>query len=161
MLNDILTLDQQWLPNQSDLSPISWPWYRAWPSPNYEWFLWSICNGCGLPARNAYPSGHLVPSPILGLACAPMVETRFLELGMSLHDFSPRIPLGIFSISSLSIRSNLLKRLYSILSHNRRTTIALYFHFELLLLIESIWTWYVYYKCAGYTPPLYSMILNI
>ena len=22
----------------------SWPWYRTWPSPNYEWFPWSICN---------------------------------------------------------------------------------------------------------------------
>ena len=47
MLNDILTLDQQWLPYQSDFPPISWPLYRAWPSPNYDWFPWSICNGCG------------------------------------------------------------------------------------------------------------------
>ena len=44
------------------------------------------------------PSGHLVPSPILGLANAPIVETEFLELAMSLLDFSPRIPLGTFSI---------------------------------------------------------------
>ena len=98
MLNDILTLDQQWLPNQSDFPPISWPWYRLWPSPNYEWFPWSICNGCGMPAGNAYPSGHLVPSPILGLANAPIVEIKFLELAMSLLDFSPRIPLCTFSI---------------------------------------------------------------
>ena len=47
MLNDILTLDQQWLPYRSDFPPISWPLYRVWPSPNYEWFPWSICNGCG------------------------------------------------------------------------------------------------------------------
>ena len=47
MLNDILTLDQQWLPNRSDFPPISWPLYRSWPSPNYEGFPWSICNGCG------------------------------------------------------------------------------------------------------------------
>ena len=47
MLNDILTLDQQWLPYRSDFPPISWPLYRAWPSPNYELFPWSICNGCG------------------------------------------------------------------------------------------------------------------
>ena len=87
---DILTLDQQWLPNQSDFPPISWPWYRLWPSPNYEWFPWSICNGCDIPAGNAYPSGHLVPSPILGLANAPIVETKFLELAMSLLDFSTR-----------------------------------------------------------------------
>ena len=63
MLNDILTLDQQWLLNRSDFPPILWHWYRAWPSPNYEWFPWSIWNGCGMPAGNAYPSGHLVPSP--------------------------------------------------------------------------------------------------
>ena len=47
MLNDILTLDQQWLPYRSDFPPISWPLYRVWPPPNYEWFPWSICNGCG------------------------------------------------------------------------------------------------------------------
>ena len=52
----------------------------------------------GMPAGNAYPSGHLVPSPIVGLANAPIVETKFLELAMSLLDFSPRIPLGTFSI---------------------------------------------------------------
>ena len=65
---------------------------------DYEWFPWSICNGCGMPAGNAYPSGHLVPSPILGLANAPIVETKFLEFAMSLLDSSPRIPLGTFSI---------------------------------------------------------------
>ena len=65
---------------------------------DYEWFPWSICNGCGMPAGNAYLSGHLVPSPILGLANAPIVETKFLKLAMSLLDFSPRIPLGTFSI---------------------------------------------------------------
>ena len=32
--------------------------------------------------------------PFLGLACAQIVETRFLELAMSLLDFSPWIPLG-------------------------------------------------------------------
>ena len=71
---------------------------RVWPSTNYEWFPWSICNGCGMPAGNAYLSGHLVPSPFLGLACAPIVETRFLELAMSLLDLSRWIPLGTFSI---------------------------------------------------------------
>ena len=101
MLNDILILDQQWLPNQSDFPPISWPVYRVIPSPNYEWFPWSICNGCGMPAGNAYLCGHLVPSPIVGLACAPIVVTRFLEFAMSLLDFSPRILLGTFSILPL------------------------------------------------------------
>ena len=68
---------------------------------DYEWFPWSICNGFGMPAGNAYPSGHLVPSPNVGLACAPIVETRFLVLAMSLFDFSSRIPLGNFSILPL------------------------------------------------------------
>ena len=36
--------------------------------------------------------------PILGLANALIVETKFLELAMSLLDFSPRIPLGTFSV---------------------------------------------------------------
>ena len=81
---------------------------------DYEWFPWSICNGCGMPAGNAYPSGHLVPSPILGLANAPIVETKFLELAMSLLDFSPRIPLWYFldfalkAIGFVSLHSSIL-----------------------------------------------------
>ena len=47
MLNDILTLDQQWLPYRSDFPPISWSLNRAWPSSNHKWFPWSICIGCG------------------------------------------------------------------------------------------------------------------
>ena len=38
----------------------------------------------------------------MGLANAPIVETKFLELAMSLLDFSPRIPLGTFSILPFS-----------------------------------------------------------
>ena len=47
-------------------SPILRTWYRAWPSPNYKWFPWSICNGCCMPDENAYLSGHLIPSPHFG-----------------------------------------------------------------------------------------------
>ena len=59
--------------NWQDFSPISWPWYRVWHSQNYKWFLWSICNGCGMPAGNAYPFGHLVPS-------CPFWDLLFLQL---------------------------------------------------------------------------------
>ena len=45
MLNDILILDQQWLPNQSDFPPISWPWYRAWPSPIMSGFHGAFATG--------------------------------------------------------------------------------------------------------------------
>ena len=44
-LNDILILDQQWLPNQSDFPPISWPWYRAWPSPIMSGFHGAFATG--------------------------------------------------------------------------------------------------------------------
>ena len=57
--------------------------------PSYELCPWSICNECGMPVMNACSSGHLVSSYFLGLACAQIVETRFLELAMSLVDFSP------------------------------------------------------------------------
>ena len=45
MLNDILILDQQWLPNQSDFPPISWPWYRLWPSPIMSGFHGAFATG--------------------------------------------------------------------------------------------------------------------
>ena len=97
LLNDILTLDQQWL---------LWPRYRAWPSSNYEWCPWSICKRCGMPAGNAYPCGHLVlpppPPPFWDSHVFRFVKTRFLELAMSLLDFSPWIPLGTFSILLLT-----------------------------------------------------------
>ena len=105
ILNDILILDQQWLPNQSDFPLISWPWYWAWPSSIMSGFHEAFATGVACQQGNAYPSGHLVPSPIVGLACAPIVETTFLEIAMSLLDFSTRIPLGTFSIL-LIIKTN-------------------------------------------------------
>ena len=51
-----------------------------------------------MTAGHAYPSGHLVPSNILGLVYAPIVETSFPELVVSFLDFSPSIPLGTSSI---------------------------------------------------------------
>ena len=42
MLNDILILDQQWLPNQSDFPPIS---YRAWPLPIMSGFHGAFATG--------------------------------------------------------------------------------------------------------------------
>ena len=45
MLNDILILDKQWLLNQSDFPPISWPWYRAWPSPIMSGFHGAFATG--------------------------------------------------------------------------------------------------------------------
>ena len=93
IINDILTLDQlQWLTYRPDFSPMSWR-YWAWPSPNYKWFPWSIWNGCGMPAGNAYHSGHLVPS-LLGQAYDPIAVTSFTEIAVSFFDFWSWISLG-------------------------------------------------------------------
>ena len=91
MLNDILILDQQWLPNQSDFPPISWTSYMSGFHGAFATAVACQQGTLTLPYTWFRP-------PIVGLACAPIVETRFLELAMSLLDFSPRIPLGTFSI---------------------------------------------------------------
>ena len=54
-----------------------------------------------LASRERLPFRTPGSVPHLGLANAPIVETKFLELAMSLLDFSPRIPLGTFSILPL------------------------------------------------------------
>ena len=61
--------------------------------------IFCFCNGYGHANREQLPfrTPGSVP-PILGLACAPIVETTFLELAMSLLDFSLQMPLGTFSI---------------------------------------------------------------
>ena len=61
-------------------------------------FHGAFATGVACQQGNAYPSGNMVPSPFLGFAYAPIVETRFLKLAMSLLDFPPWIPLGAFSI---------------------------------------------------------------
>ena len=66
--------------------------YEMLVLPQQKW--WSIIIVC-CQKLIFYPYGSV---PHLGLANAPIVETKFLELAMSLLDFSPRIPLGTFSI---------------------------------------------------------------
>ena len=136
MLDDILTLGQQWLPNRSDFSPISRPWYRAWLSANYEGFPWSIlqlhfgtcicsnvennlswaCLVSGLlncehpsvllfclqavwhESRERLPLRTHGSVALLEFVCAPIVETRCLELtGSLLYTLNT---LGTFSTLS-------------------------------------------------------------
>ena len=62
-------------PTYQDFPRIPWPWYRAWPSSNYEWFPLRICNGRGVSAGNAYPSGYLnPPSPPPWGTCRFMLQ---------------------------------------------------------------------------------------
>ena len=94
MLNNIniLIIDQlQWLSNRSDNPPMSWPWYQAWPTANYEWFPLSIFNGCGIQAGNACPSGHLVLSSFLETCLYSSCWDQFLR---TCRVFSPPFTLN-------------------------------------------------------------------
>ena len=130
MLNDILILDQQWLPNQSDFPPLSWPWNRAWPSPIMSGFHWTFAMGVARQQGTlTFPDTWLCPPPpIVGLVCAPVVETRFLELAMSLLDFSPRITLGTFSILPSSYSYLIRMYIYVFLSVTGRHIIGQWSH---------------------------------
>ena len=77
----------------------------------------------GMPAGNAYHSGHLVPSHCLGLAYVPIVQTSFPELSVSFLDSLSWIPHGTFSILLPLImftRQSLIHIKYWIWSHDSR-----------------------------------------
>ena len=58
-----------------------------------EWFPWSICNGCGMPAGNAYPSGHLVPSPFWDLLMLQLLRPNSSNLPCLCSTFHLEYPL--------------------------------------------------------------------
>ena len=104
MLNGILTLDQlHCLPNRSDFPPISWPWYRAWPSELRVVFMEHL-------KRVWHASGERLPFrtpgsvPLFGTCYAPIVETSFPELAVSFFDFSLWIPSILSRFCFLSER---------------------------------------------------------
>ena len=107
MLNDILTLGQQWLPNQLDFPPISWLYTNFDLHRIMSGFHGAFATGVACQQGTLTLPETWFRSPISGLACAPIVETRFLELVMSLLDFSSRIPLGTFSILLITKRGTI------------------------------------------------------
>ena len=58
--------------------------------------LYRSFNGCSMPAGNAYPSGHLVPSPIVGLACAHLLRPDSSNLPCLYSTFHLEYPLVLF-----------------------------------------------------------------
>ena len=96
--NDILILDQQWLPNQSDFPPISWPWYRTWPSPIMRGFHGAFATEVACQQGTLTLPDTWFRPQFWDLLMLQLLRPIFLELAMSLLDFSPRIPLGTFSI---------------------------------------------------------------
>ena len=73
-------------------------------------FHGAFATGCVMPTGNAYPFGHLVPSPFWGLTCTQIVETSLSELAVSFLDFSPWInPLGAFLHFDLKWRLEMIR----------------------------------------------------
>ena len=84
ILNDILTLEHQWLPDRSDFPSI-------FHDLDYELDLHRIMSAfhgafaTGVACQQGRsPFRTACSVPFLGLDCAPIVETRFLQLTMSL-----------------------------------------------------------------------------
>ena len=93
MLNDIPILDQQWLStNFMTLIP-------SLTFTDHEWFPWSICNGCGMPAGNTYPSGHLVPSPLWDLLVFQLLRPDLSNLPCHYSTFHLEYPLVLSQFS--------------------------------------------------------------
>ena len=82
-------------PTNQTFHQISWPLYLAWPSPIMSGFHGAFATGVACQ-QGTFTIQDTCSVPIVGLACAPIVETRFLELAMSLLDLSPRIPHWYF-----------------------------------------------------------------
>ena len=76
----------------------SWPWYRAWPSLNYDWFPWSICNGCGMPVGNGYLPDTLF-RPFWGLAYAPIDETSFHRFAQNFMSLIQNLSIELREVS--------------------------------------------------------------
>ena len=72
--------------------------------PNFK-YCTLYCNGCGMPAGNAYPSGYLVPSPFGGVfTYALIVGTSFPRLYTELMTLPNLIFTEWREISMLHLR---------------------------------------------------------
>ena len=122
MLNDILILDQQWLPNQSDFPPISWPWYRAWPSPIMSGFHGAFATGVTCQQGTLTLPDTWFRPPFLDLLMLQLLRpnssnlpclysTFHLECPLVLSRFCFRIPLNIMRNSVVS--TQILAKIYS------------------------------------------------
>ena len=111
--------------------------------------------------------GHLVSSPFLGLVCAQIVETRFLELAWSLFDFSTSIFLGTFSefalyriinivwllqIVNTMVFENSIWQMFRTATMPNRLRRVLQrtpsFHYEIEI---SLWYFYIYFELTSNT----------
>ena len=59
----------------------------------YTYFIAIDFNGCGMPAGNAYPSGHLVPSPFWDLLMLQLLRPNSTNLPCFYSTFHLEYPL--------------------------------------------------------------------
>ena len=106
MLNDILIIDQQWLPNQSDFPLISWPWYRAWPSPIMSGFHGTFATGVACQQGTLTLPDTWFRPPLWDLLMLQLLRPDSSNLQYSLLHFLPQIPLVLslfcYTISEVS-----------------------------------------------------------
>ena len=91
--------------------------------PRIERFPWSICNGCGMPAGSAYPSGHLVPSPFWDLLMLQLLRPNSSNLPCLYSTFHLEYPLVLSRFCLLFMLLiylivNYLNRKYGVPLHN-------------------------------------------
>ena len=115
--------------------------------PNYDRFPWSICTGCGIPARNAYHSGHPVPFPFWDL-CIVLKLRPFFQICQDFWNFSLRIPLGAVSILSFCQKSWAWR--FWLFLTPRKEMLAM----ECILNLRTILDWY-FVMYIGATAALY------
>ena len=126
MLNDILILDQHWLPNQSYFQPISRPSYRAWPSPIMSGFHGAFATDVACQQGTLTLPDTWFRPPYWGTC---LCSNCWDQIPRTCHvftlDFSPRIPLGI--------SSSLLRKCVFILCKNKLSkTIQLLYNGQII-----------------------------
>ena len=109
MLNDILILDQQWLPNQSDFPPISWPWYRAWPSPIMSGFHWAFATGVACQQGTLTLPDNWFRPPFWDLLMLQLLRPNSSNLPCLYSTFHLEYPLVLSRFCLLSFLWNLIK----------------------------------------------------
>ena len=74
---------------------------------DYEWFPWSICNGCDMPAGNAYPSRHLVSYPLWDLLVLQLLRPDSSNLPCLYSTFHLEYPLVLSRFCSILLKVKL------------------------------------------------------
>ena len=110
MLNDILILGQQWLPNQSNFPPISWPWYRAWPSPIMSGFHGAFATGVACQQGTLTLPNNWFRPPLWDLFVLQLLRRDSSNLPCLYSTFHLDYPLVLSWFCFTIYRANFLRK---------------------------------------------------